>query len=448
MMMREKGEKGKRASGRRWRLGARVHFAIALFALLLLPFSALPPFLSAANGAVSTDTSAGRLAVFDDVWTTVQERYYDPELHGVDWVAHGASLRARAAVAQTRDEFYAILRTLVAPLRDAHTRVYAPGEYADWQHQRYLTTGVSLRELDGALVVVRVERDTAAASAGVRTGDLLLTVDGEPAAKRLARREAELTGSSTTRAAHLEALAHLFDAPRDQTSTAVFADARGRTRTVQLPRVWQERAPAFVVRRTGSFAVINFNTFTPQIALELARALNTKLKHARGLVLDLRDNNGGDAEAMTDIASAFLPTGTLLGRFNDRTGQLTSAPQTRAAMLFAPDEMAHFAGPLVLLTSARTASAAEIFVAALTQHRRAEVVGEATCGCVLGVRQRHLLPDGGALDLSELDFHTASGQRLEGAGLIPDELIAPTRTDLIDERDTALTRALAILRAR
>src|SRR5205085_763786 len=120
---------------------------------------------------------------------------------------------------------------------------------------------------------------------------------------------------------------------------------------------------------------------------------------------DLRDNGGGDAEAMTDIASVFLPTDTSLGRFNDRDGQITSSPQTRATMLLAADEIAHFRGPLVLLTSARTASAAEIFAAALREHTRAHSIGEATCGCVLGIRQRHLLPDGGALDLSELDFH-------------------------------------------
>ena len=73
---------------------------------------------------------------------------------------------------------------------------------------------------------------------------------------------------------------------------------------------------------------------------------------------------------------------------------------------------------------------------------------EATCGCVLGVRQRHLLPDGGALDLSELDFHTANGTRLEGTGLTPDETITPTRVDLTNGRDPALTRALFILQAR
>jgi carboxyl-terminal processing protease len=430
-----------------WATGWRMFICALVCLLTFVPAQLLAPIV-AAHKTVSPAPPADRLAVFDDVWTTVGARYYDPALGGLDWPAWGASLRPLAARAQTQDELYAIMRRLVAPLHDAHTRVYAPGEYADWQRPRYLTTGISLRELAGALVVARVEPNTVAARAGVCAGDELLRVDNEAAAELFARRSAEFTGSSTARAARREALARLFDGPLETTINTVFADERGRTKTVQLKRTWAVRAPAFQVRRVGAYAVVAFNTFTPEIALQLTRALRMDLRRARGLILDLRDNGGGDAEAMTDIASAFLPAGTSLGRFTDRAGQITSEPQTRTALLLAADEIADFAGPLVVLVSARTASAAEIFSAALHEHGRARLVGEATCGCVLGVRRRHTLPDGGALDLSELDYRTADGARLEGAGLTPDETIAPTRADLRSDRDPIIMRALASLHAR
>ncbi len=420
---------------------------VALCGLLIFSAPERAAFVHA-HAPVTTATSAGRVAIFDDVWATVQARYYDPAMRGVDWPAWGTSLRPAAEAARTQDELYALLRRLVAPLHDAHTRVYAPGEYTDWQHTRYLTVGVSLRELAGALVVARVERDSQAARAGVRAGDELLSVDGEPAAALFARRNVEVAASAADKNARREALAHLFDGPRDASVNAVFADERGRTKTVLLRRMWAERAPAMHVRRAGAFAIIDFNTFTQEIALQLTRALRTDLRAARGLVLDLRDNGGGDAEAMTDIASAFLPAGTSLGRFTDRAGQITSAPQTRAALLLAADEVANFRAPLVLLTSARTASAAEVFAAALHERGRATLVGEQTCGCVLGIRRRHTLPDGGALDLSELDYRTANGTRLEGAGLTPDETITPLRADLTAGRDPAITRALELLKAR
>jgi C-terminal processing protease CtpA/Prc len=84
----------------------------------------------------------------------------------------------------------------------------------------------------------------------------------------------------------------------------------------------------------------------------------------------------------------------------------------------------------------------------LREARRASVVGEATCGCVLGIRERHTLPDGGVLDISEMDYHTAGGTRLEGAGLRPDVEVTPAREDLRRGRDRALERAVEMLKTK
>jgi carboxyl-terminal processing protease len=120
-------------------------------------------------------------------------------------------------------------------------------------------------------------------------------------------------------------------------------------------------------------------------------------------------------------------------------------PFTRAAMLSSAATLARFRGPVVLLTGARTASAAEVFAASLREAGRARVVGEPTCGCVLGIRERHPLPDGGVLDISEMDYHTAGGVRLEGLGLRPDVSVETTREDLRRRRDRALETAVGIL---
>jgi carboxyl-terminal processing protease len=100
-----------------------------------------------------------------------------------------------------------------------------------------------------------------------------------------------------------------------------------------------------------------------------------------------------------------------------------------------------------VLTGPRTASAAEIFAAALQERGRARVFGERTCGCVLAIRRRHPLADGGLLDVSEMDYRTATGRRLEGAGITPDRTVALTRRDLSERRDPALSAALAYLKA-
>jgi carboxyl-terminal processing protease len=403
------------------------------------------------DATLSTDSPEGRTLVFEEVWRTVGERYYDPEMHGLDWEAERLRWRPVALAAPNTSEFYGVLRRMLATLRDAHTRVFAPEERSEWHRPVFTSVGIFVREIGGQLVVTHVERKSEAERAGVRAGDALISVDGEPATLLLARRLSEVPPSSSRPSAATAAAARLFDGPRDTEVALTFAGRDGArdAKTVRLRRTLQTRAPSFNVRRADGVAVVHFNFFTQEIAVELMRALRARdgLRDSSGLVLDLRDNGGGDAEAMIDIASAFLPDGTPLGRFSDRAGAVAAAPQTRRLMLLAADAVATYEGPVAVLVGPRTASAAEIFAAALQERRRARVFGERTCGCVLAIRRRQPLPDGGLLDISEMDYRTAAGRRLEGAGVAPDETVALTRRDLVERRDPTLDAALKHLRA-
>lgn len=389
-----------------------------------------------------------RLRVFDEVWEQVREHYFDPSLRGVDWQEVRRSLRPRAAEAAGEGELYAVLRRMLGTLHDPHTRVFEPGESDDWRVQRYVSVGVAVRELAGEFIVTDVERDSEAARAGLRAGDSIISVDGEPPAALVARRLAE-QNEGDEGPARVAAAARLFDGPSGTTASVVFRRAgEQKERSASLRRETRTRVPSFESRRVrGGVRLVRFNIFTPSVAAVFARALGGELKGARALVIDLRDNGGGEAEAMADLASTLVEPGASLGRFTDRDGRVQLEPFTRASLVSSASTFTRFRGPVVLLTNARTASAAEVFAASLREARRASVVGEATCGCVLGIRERHTLPDGGVLDISEMDYHTAAGTRLEGSGLSPDVLVAPTREDLSRGRDRALERAVEMLKA-
>lgn len=428
----------------------RLHLSIIAVAFLLFALC-LPPSAFVAYGdasPVSTATREGRIAVFDDVWETVRLRYYDPSLHGVDWRAEREKFRPVAADAQSAAEFYATLRRMLGQLRDPHTRVYAPDERSDWQRPRFISVGLSVREVGGQPVVFAVERGSDAERAGLRAGDLITSVDDQPALGVLARRLSDQSGASALAAARLRAMAMLFDGLPDSVVRVGWMDAGGRERFASLRREWRKREAVLRVRRVGAgYAVVEFEAFTQTITIDLMRALAVKLRGLRGLVIDLRNNGGGEADAMTEAASAFLPAGKNLGRFTDRAGRIAFEPRTRAAMLMAADPITPFRPPVVILTSERTSSAAEIFVAALKGARRATIMGTPTCGCVLAIRRRHILPDGGELDVSEMDYRTASGARLEGAGVVPDERVPLDIKDLRAGRDRALEQALQFLKA-
>lgn len=427
--------------------------ALALvITLLLYPFHFPPsplllPSARAESTFVSTTTREGRLAVFDDAWSTIDERYYDRSFHGLDWEAQRTSFRSLAAQANNGQELYALLRRMIANLHDPHTRIFAPEEKFDWWRPRFVSTGVGVAEVEGLPTVVQVERDSAPQRAGVRVGDVIETVNGETAISLVANRLAALPTAASS-SSRFRVFARLLDGPPDTSVEIGWKEKNGKQNSARFERHWQQRELGVRARRErGKYAVIEVDAFTKPIVAVFARALQEKLKGARGLILDLRGNGGGDAEAMADVASTFLQPGLNLGQFTDRFGASFTI-STHSRSLFSPDLIAQTKLPLIVLTSERTSSASEIFVEALKVSTRATIIGTETCGCVLAVRTRHELPDGGLLDISELDYQTAAGDRLEGHGLKPDEIVKVERSDLYARRDRAMERAIDKLHSK
>ncbi|HJY26915.1 MAG TPA: S41 family peptidase [Pyrinomonadaceae bacterium] len=395
------------------------------------------------SSLVSTSTPEGRLIVFDDVWETIEERYYDRAFHGVDWQTKRTAFRAAAGRAANSQEFYELLRQMIASLRDAHTRVYSPDEKFDWWSPRFVTVGLTVREVQGVPTVLHVEPGSAASRTDIKPGDVIVSVDNIPVAEFVSQRMKAngLTDDGTTR---FRAIASVFEGPAGSEVKIAWATRNGKQKSAVLPRYWSQRQLGFTNQRKGKIAVLRLDAFTQTVALDFAQTLPAVLEGADGIILDLRGNGGGDAEAMADVASLFMDEGTNLGKFADRSGASFEL-QTFSKRLWRVPNLLPTKLPLVVLTSENTSSAAEILVAALQSKGRALVIGSDTCGCVLAIRNRHALPDGGVLDVSEFDYRTAAGVRLEGVGVRPDKIIPPTRADVYSRRDPAFELANRIL---
>jgi len=392
---------------------------------------------------VSTATVEGRLAVFDDVWETIQDRYYDPKFHGIDWQAKRAAFRPVAARAGNAQEFYDVLRQMIASLRDAHTRVYSPDEKFDWWSPRFVTVGLTVREIDGAPTVIYIEPASAASRTDIRQGDVIVSIDDVRVAEFVAQRMRTFGLVNEGNIRH-RVIANLFDGPAGTNVKIGWITRNGKHKSTVLQRYWSQRNLGFNNQRKGKIAILRIDAFTQSVAHEFTKNLPEILEGAEGIILDLRGNGGGDAEAMADVASLFLDEGTNLGKFADRSGASFEL-QTFSKRLWRSTAVAQIKLPLVVLTSENTSSAAEILAAALQAKGRAQVIGSGTCGCVLAIRNRHALPDGGVLDVSEFDYKTAGGVRLEGAGVKPDTVSALTRADIYSRHDRALERALDYL---
>lgn len=418
---------------------------LILTACLLLTVSCLLLTVSATTLPLSRED---RLKVFDDVWQTIENRYYDVNLHGVNWTAQRDKFRVAAANAPNETEFYRILKLMVGALRDSHTRVYAANEKSDWRSPRVISVGASVREIENQLIFTNVDKNSTAYRSGIRIGDCLKSVDNVLATNLLERRLSEQTGASTAAIARLRAVAGIFEGAIGSTVQVGFQSGNNKkARFAILEREWRTLPASVKSQRVDSVLIVTFDAFAPDIVRDFFQILHNETDGVMGIVLDLRANRGGSTEAMADIASAFLPENQLLGRFIDRAGQTEVETVTRSWLLYTASSVKVPQIPIVILTATATASAAEIFAAALKNAGRAQLVGTTTCGCVLAIKNQHTLPDGGLLEISELDFKMPDGTRLEGVGVAPDEKITTTRRDLRAHRDPTLERALKLIKS-
>ena len=111
-------------------------------------------------------------------------------------------------------------------------------------------------------------------------------------------------------------------------------------------------------------------------------------------------------------------------------------------MSAAGERVEPFAGPLAILVDDMTGSASECFAGGMQSLGRARVFGQTSMGQALPALFAKL-PNGDVLIHATGDFVTANGTRLEGRGVVPDEPVALSRTELLEGRDSTLAAALA-----
>lgn len=394
--------------------------------------------------------AAERAAAFDFVWETINERYYDPTLNGVDWVAAARTYRPLAMKALDDEAFWDVLDRMTGELRDAHTRVESPRRVALRRLDQSISLGFSFMPLEGKLAVTAVNPASDAWWAGVRPGMTLAEIADEPAETAYERLIAGTRFDSTERSRHLQAVRRLISGEEGTKVRFAFERGDGTRFAVDLGRTRLSFRPNATHRVLPSgFGYLRLTQWTIGV---MPRALEgvAALKDTPGLVIDLRGNPGGSLHAVNAMLSRFFPERTELGRVLTRHGKPVS-------LLFGMVEVvklenvvdgnpAAYRGPVAILVDARSGSGSEFFAATMQATGRAVVVGQPTCGCLLGFLGYARIPGGGELAYSEVGFVMSNGQRIEGEGVVPNHLVPLTLADLRSSRDRVLEQAQEILR--
>ncbi|MEU0006979.1 S41 family peptidase [Streptomyces sp. NPDC006314] len=276
--------------------------------------------------------------------------------------------------------------------------VYSQGEYEEFQEAldgRY--TGVGLwarRERDGRIEVTKVQSGSPAATAGIRRGDRLRSVDGS-----------RVDGRPVTEVVSLLR----GDAKSAPAGTTVTLGLERGTRawTEKLHRARLSTDSVTVRRLPGGATVIRVAAFTKGSA-DAVRAVLRETPADTGIVLDLRGNSGGLVTEAVDAASTFLDGGLVA------TYDVEGAQRALHA-----DSGGDTTRPLVILVDGGTMSAAELLTGALQDRGRAVVIGSRTFGKG-SIQMPTELPDGSVAELTVGHYRTPSGHAVDGRGITPD----------------------------
>jgi carboxyl-terminal processing protease len=330
----------------------------------------------------------------------------------------------------------AAIRGMVSSL-DPYSAYLDGDEYDDIKISssgQYSGVGIEVSMEDGQVVVVAPLDGSPAAGAGIRSGDVIATIDGVPVnTTTLADTIGRMRGKEGT-SVKIGILR--------EGSTEPLQITLKRSR-VQLHSVSSELPQAGY----GYIRIAQFSETTGEELNAALKALRTKNNAPlKGLVLDLRNNPGGVLEAAVAVADAFLDSGVIVsakGRTAESKFEMSATPG---------DELN--GAPIVVLVNGGSASAAEIVAGALKDHHRATLMGRTTFG--KGSVQT-VMPLGRdrAIKLTTSLYYTPSGVSINHRGIAPDieferdqagpAPAAPADAPLL-ERDSEVKRALEQLK--
>jgi len=411
--------------------------AVFLTLLSASNLSAQPaaPGAQPVHGAISKADRERALGFLDSVSKGIQELYYDPKMHGLDWNAVMTSARGKIADSNSLNDALTQIAVAVSALNDSHTVFYPPSR------PYHLAFGFEYKVIWNRCFVMRVQPGSDAEAKGLKRGGEILSING------IAPNRQNLWS--------IEYLNHILD-PRPEMALEIRYRS-GETQKLNVKPKFSLSSD--VVYRPGAgvrYDVIrNSENVMHRMRMQLVQVgdvgilkvpwfyysadeffmLSGKIRKDRALIVDLRGDPGGSVDTLKSFSGMFFDHDVKLF---DKVQRKKTSPEVVKS-----ERPIYFPGKVIVLVDSESASAAEIFARVMQLEKRGTVMGDHSSGSVMEATDYHYASSG-------VDYHTevtianlimTDGKSLEHIGVTPDEVVLPKLADLESGRDPVLAQA-------
>jgi carboxyl-terminal processing protease len=457
----------------------------------------VPVGASHAQGAASTRATLSvdeRISGFVQLWSASKTNFvFEEKRPGLDWNVLLTEYLPLVRAEQSDRDYYRVLTRFIARLHDAHTLVAMPGfDFAVPIVPSYAPPLV-VQQVEGKAVVVDLVESDEVRRAGVTRGMEITHVDGRSVSAALQDLDPYLC-VSTPQARDAWVYPVLLDGPAGSRVALGVRDPHGEARTFTLlrepvtppfaallpkpalaslveeqrgpqgePYPWQSRPKREPRDLPGDILYVPVDSFFSNLSKPVVAQydeLADRVARAKALILDLRENGGGNSENADAIVSRLTDKPLLGSRWKTRRhlgawaawGQKDDWFDGGVKTIQPVEGQRPFLGPVVVLVGPRTLSAAEDFLIPLHASHRATLVGQRTAGST-GQPLIIMLPGGGGAAICTKWDSYPDGREFVGVGIDPDVEVYPTQAEVAaglwsGGKDPVLERGVAVLREK
>ncbi|HEX8288236.1 MAG TPA: S41 family peptidase [Pyrinomonadaceae bacterium] len=426
-----------------------------------------------------------RLNAFYFAWETIKNNYFDQTFSGLNWDNIKKEYEPRVLTARNDAQLHNLLQEMINRLNRSHFVIIPPEVYkaiekvkaevkakedrpvsekdeaeneeSDEDEDSFFETdenskfgiGVDLRLINDQFVIARVEKNSAAEKAGLKTGYVLERINAVALSDLLKNVEIYYAnGKNIKRQLPAQVTGWFLNGTEDSEVELSYSNEIGQSKSLKIKRekllgetisIGKNFPEQYLKYESAALnedvGYVKFNLFALPVIEKFCASLS-ELKDKKALIIDLRGNSGGVLGTMVGLSGMLTDKSIDLGTQIYRIGSENMIAFTKAK---------NYKGKVVLLVDNQTASAAEVFASALQENNRALVVGEKTAGEALPSVSVEL-PTGAFLLYPIANFKTHNGNYLEGKGVEPNFVVALDKKSLLAGTDNQLEKALSVIK--